>query len=282
MTAFMDIAQDLGLLVLLRPGPYICGEWEFGGFPAWIMSEEAKANATAALAATTNAADLAQAVAHARAATSTDAALAAVLGDDGSTAAAGSEGGLQHGLDRAGHIRQMAQQLSERSSQQALQGSDQADADEGDAIVLRSSDPRYLYYVDRWWDVLLPLVAEYTYERGGPVVMVQVGCWGCRGCCWAAAGLPLCTALRCLLHAGAAQGFMQRLPVPATSSFAPAGLGLARSADLCCWLLEHISDCLLRFASGKLHHSRGLIPHLGCQSQQPGSSSMGAAGSRAR
>jgi hypothetical protein len=175
VTAFIDIAHELGLLVLLRPGPYICGEWEFGGFPAWIMSEQAKANATQALAATANAADLAQAVAHARAATSTDAALAAVLGHGDSTAAAaaaaGSEQGLLQGLDRAGRIRQMAQQqLAAGSGQQAVK-----DDAEGGAMVLRSSDPRYLYYVDRWWDVLLPLFAEYTYEKGGPIAMVQVG-----------------------------------------------------------------------------------------------------------
>ena len=39
---------------------------------------------------------------------------------------------------------------------------------------LRSSDPDYLEHVDRWFDVLLPKVAPYLYQRGGPVVMVQV------------------------------------------------------------------------------------------------------------
>ncbi len=41
--------------------------------------------------------------------------------------------------------------------------------------MLRSSDPRYLHYVDRWWDELLPRFAGYMYDKGGPVVMVQVG-----------------------------------------------------------------------------------------------------------
>lgn len=36
--AFLDIAKRLGLFVILRPGPYICAEWEFGGFPAWLLS----------------------------------------------------------------------------------------------------------------------------------------------------------------------------------------------------------------------------------------------------
>ena len=26
---FLQVAQDVGLLVLLRAGPYVCGEWEF-------------------------------------------------------------------------------------------------------------------------------------------------------------------------------------------------------------------------------------------------------------
>lgn len=34
--AFIRLAQDLGLLVLLRPGPYICAEWDFGGLPWWL------------------------------------------------------------------------------------------------------------------------------------------------------------------------------------------------------------------------------------------------------
>lgn len=28
VTHFLQLAQDLGLLVILRPGPYICGEWD--------------------------------------------------------------------------------------------------------------------------------------------------------------------------------------------------------------------------------------------------------------
>ena len=34
---FIRTAKELGLKVILRPGPYICAEWEFGGFPAWLL-----------------------------------------------------------------------------------------------------------------------------------------------------------------------------------------------------------------------------------------------------
>lgn len=34
---FCRIAQEEGLWVIVRPGPYICAEWEWGGFPAWLL-----------------------------------------------------------------------------------------------------------------------------------------------------------------------------------------------------------------------------------------------------
>ena len=36
---FIKTAQDLGLYIILRPSPYICAEWEFGGLPAWLLAE---------------------------------------------------------------------------------------------------------------------------------------------------------------------------------------------------------------------------------------------------
>ncbi|MGA2598075.1 MAG: beta-galactosidase [Bryobacteraceae bacterium] len=32
-------AQQEGLYVILRPGPYICAEWDFGGFPSWLLKD---------------------------------------------------------------------------------------------------------------------------------------------------------------------------------------------------------------------------------------------------
>ena len=38
LEAYIDIANELGLNVILRPGPYICAEWEMGGLPAWLLN----------------------------------------------------------------------------------------------------------------------------------------------------------------------------------------------------------------------------------------------------
>ncbi len=44
---FILQAQSLGLYVILRPGPYICAEWDFGGFPAWLSVKSGVAYRTA-------------------------------------------------------------------------------------------------------------------------------------------------------------------------------------------------------------------------------------------
>lgn len=35
---FFELAQKVGLHVIVRPGPYICAEWDFGGLPAWLLN----------------------------------------------------------------------------------------------------------------------------------------------------------------------------------------------------------------------------------------------------
>ncbi|XP_023235783.1 beta-galactosidase-like [Centruroides sculpturatus] len=89
---FLQTAQEVGLLVILRPGPYICAEREFGGLPYWLLREKPN-------------------------------------------------------------------------------------------IALRTSDPNFLYYLDNWFDVLLPLIKPFLYENGGPIIMVQIeneyGEFGC-------------------------------------------------------------------------------------------------------
>lgn len=38
---FIELADKLGLYMIIRPSPYICSEWEFGGLPAWLLKDRA-------------------------------------------------------------------------------------------------------------------------------------------------------------------------------------------------------------------------------------------------
>ncbi|MBE1469643.1 beta-galactosidase [Kibdelosporangium phytohabitans] len=38
--AFIRICQEEGMWVLLRPGPYVCAEWDLGGLPAWLLADD--------------------------------------------------------------------------------------------------------------------------------------------------------------------------------------------------------------------------------------------------
>ena len=39
IAAFIRDAQAEGLDVILRPGPYVCAEWELGGYPSWLLKD---------------------------------------------------------------------------------------------------------------------------------------------------------------------------------------------------------------------------------------------------
>lgn len=40
VTKFIKICQEEEMFVILRPGPYVCAEWEFGGYPWWIQNNK--------------------------------------------------------------------------------------------------------------------------------------------------------------------------------------------------------------------------------------------------
>lgn len=37
---FIKTAQEIGLYVIIRPGPYVCAEWDFGGYPWWLSKNK--------------------------------------------------------------------------------------------------------------------------------------------------------------------------------------------------------------------------------------------------
>ncbi|XP_060643693.2 beta-galactosidase-1-like protein 2 isoform X1 [Anolis sagrei] len=39
LQAFIKMAEEVGLWVILRPGPYICSEWDLGGLPSWLLQD---------------------------------------------------------------------------------------------------------------------------------------------------------------------------------------------------------------------------------------------------
>ncbi len=38
--AFVQLAQKNGMWVIVRPGPYVCAEWEMGGLPWWLLKKK--------------------------------------------------------------------------------------------------------------------------------------------------------------------------------------------------------------------------------------------------
>ncbi|XP_060517546.1 beta-galactosidase-1-like protein 2 [Cylas formicarius] len=79
---FLQTAKEEDLFVILRTGPYICAEYNFGGFPSWLLREE--------------------------------------------------------------------------------------------TVGFRTSEPTYMKYVTRYFNVLLTLLAAFQFTKGGPIVAFQV------------------------------------------------------------------------------------------------------------
>ncbi|XP_048419814.1 beta-galactosidase isoform X2 [Stegostoma tigrinum] len=40
LESFLKLCNEIGLLVILRAGPYICAEWDMGGLPAWLLQKK--------------------------------------------------------------------------------------------------------------------------------------------------------------------------------------------------------------------------------------------------
>src|SRR5271154_1744388 len=40
LDGFLKMAEEFGLYVIVRPGPYICAEWDTGGYPQWLLAKK--------------------------------------------------------------------------------------------------------------------------------------------------------------------------------------------------------------------------------------------------
>lgn len=39
LVAFVKLCDESGMHAIVRPGPYVCAEWDLGGLPAWLLAE---------------------------------------------------------------------------------------------------------------------------------------------------------------------------------------------------------------------------------------------------
>lgn len=49
LAEFCRLCQQNGMYVILRPGPYVCAEWEMGGLPWWLLKRKISAYANRTL-----------------------------------------------------------------------------------------------------------------------------------------------------------------------------------------------------------------------------------------
>ncbi len=40
VAAYIRAAKEVGFNVIIRPGPYVCSEWDLGGLPAWLLGDK--------------------------------------------------------------------------------------------------------------------------------------------------------------------------------------------------------------------------------------------------
>ena len=40
LVAFVKMCQEEGMFVIVRPGPYVCTEWDCGGLPGWLLADQ--------------------------------------------------------------------------------------------------------------------------------------------------------------------------------------------------------------------------------------------------
>ncbi len=40
LSQFLQDIKDADMFAIVRPGPYICSEWEFGGLPSWLLRDK--------------------------------------------------------------------------------------------------------------------------------------------------------------------------------------------------------------------------------------------------
>ncbi|HEY8894695.1 MAG TPA: beta-galactosidase [Niastella sp.] len=40
VAAFVRLVQKNGMYCIVRPGPYVCAEWEMGGLPWWLLKKK--------------------------------------------------------------------------------------------------------------------------------------------------------------------------------------------------------------------------------------------------
>jgi len=83
LVRFIELVQEMELHLIVQPGPYICAEWEFGGFPSWLLHDP-------------------------------------------------------------------------------------------DMVTRTSKYPPYMNHVKKYFSQLLPLLARFTHQRGGPIIAFQV------------------------------------------------------------------------------------------------------------